>query len=230
MRLGYIASRLTPSDLLPSARFHRWRVLWPSQTVSPAGTKCWNTWALGDFMFKPPGIAKVLPRTVYGMKAARTKDSKHLCTASSFVSIPKLTSLHHWFCMFKPSKLSKFLKRLKNAVSDMQNGFHPLGCCSFVQYLRKKCPTCKKERLMLAQLGELQKRQLQLSGICRHCPLSEAAEQPESTKAVRAVGLTIRNAEFIHVISLSLLISHSQLKVGVERESSVFPGCFYTQK
>jgi hypothetical protein len=47
--------------------------------------------------------------------------------------------------MFKPSKLSKFLKRLKNAVSDMQNGFHPLGCRSFVQYLRKNVQLAKME-------------------------------------------------------------------------------------
>lgn len=73
---------------------------------------------------------------------------------------------------------------------------------------------------MLTQLGErTTENAVAVSGVRRHCPLSEAAKQPESTKAVRALGLTIRNAEFIHVISLSLLISYSQLKMGVERES-----------
>lgn len=71
---------------------------------------------------------------------------------------------------------------------------------------------------MLTQLEGLQRKSLQQVASAGIVP-SQAAELTGSTKAARAVGLTIRNAEFMHVISLSLLISYSQLKMGAEKES-----------
>ena len=50
----------------------------------------------------------------------------------------------------------------------------------------------------------------------------QEAEQTKSNNEDRDVGLMIGNTEFIHVISFFPLISYSQLKVGVERESRVF--------
>lgn len=69
---------------------------------------------------------------------------------------------------------------------------------------------------MLTPLEGVQRKSLQQVASAGIVP-SQAAEQTGSTKAARAVGLTIRNAEFIHVISLSLLISYSQLKWGRKR-------------
>lgn len=69
---------------------------------------------------------------------------------------------------------------------------------------------------MLTPLEGVQRKSLQQVASAGIVP-SQAAEQTGSTKAARVVGLTIRNAEFIHVISLSLLISYSQLKWGRKR-------------
>lgn len=84
---------------------------------------------------------------------------------------------------------------------------------------KKNVQLAKKGKIDVNTAGRTTEKVVAVSGVCRHCPLSQAAEKTESTKAVGAVGLTIRNAEFIHVISLSLLISYSQLKMGAERES-----------
>lgn len=74
---------------------------------------------------------------------------------------------------------------------------------------------------MLTPLEGVQRKSLQQVASAGIVP-SQAAEQAGSTKAARAVGLTIRNAEFIHVISLSLLISYSQLKWG-RKKNLKFP-------
>lgn len=59
---------------------------------------------------------------------------------------------------------------------------------------------------------------LEASCSCSHCfHLAGSKRDDRQQCAVRDVGLTIGNSEFIHVISLSPLISYSQLKVGAER-------------
>lgn len=83
---------------------------------------------------------------------------------------------------------------------------------------------------MLIPLGKL--KHLKQVAAVSHCfHLAGIRRDDEQQCAVRDVGLTIGNSEFIHVISLSSLISYSQLKVGAERESSFFfPGCHCAQK
>jgi hypothetical protein len=120
--------------------------------------------------------------------------------------------------VFKPSEPS--IKDLQNALSDTQNDFYILCCCSCAIF-KNKCSTCKKKgKIYVHTARGTKEKAVAVSCICSHClHLAGSRTAQEQQGTVRDVSLTIGNTEFIHVISLSPLISYSQLKMGAERES-----------
>lgn len=78
----------------------------------------------------------------------------------------------------------------------------------------------KKKNLYVNTTGETKEKAAEASCNCSHCfRLAGSRTDWKQQCTVRIVGLTVGNTEFIHVISLSPLISYSQIKMGAERES-----------
>jgi hypothetical protein len=92
---------------------------------------------------------------------------------------------------------------------------------ALVQYLRINVQLAKKKgKIYVHTARGTKEKAVAVSCICSHClHLAGSRTAQEQQGTVRDVSLTIGNTEFIHVISLSPLISYSQLKMGAERES-----------